>query len=250
MLTPTEENVVQLALCFPSCYVVGGALRDAVVRNEPCRDLDVIFTNREHKGIFIRLLETQYEVRTCLPSSYSHIAKTTLILQDNVTIDIAEGFHKDIDFVCNCLSQSVDHGIQYHLLPETTKRNKYINKYIMENCVSNIRNKKLVIVPNTSMYTREMYAGICKCIINRTLRMMRKGWELVSPMHPLLKTFALTSLARSRSSDTVCAICQEAFETESDELLLRTKCNHLFHIDCFESGGVACPVCKKGKCIL
>jgi len=260
--TPVQIIESCLKLADSRSTIFGGYLRDVFDPSNvdhKFKDLDILITNQ---GItkFIDILDAAGFIRSMekpIHGVYSTRTLHTEINGESLVMDVSilegHGHHKEwCDFTCNNLCKVVgcDHigqsgGITTRVADPT---GKFVGEYWLAKCLQDISSHTLVLMcPGEWLIMNKQSSRehrICHIrLIQRTMKMMRRGWKLGPSLNGLNLNFKIYN------GTDLCTICQEKMEDVTGIVL---TCKHAFHIDCIyrmacEDGptSYSCPLCRE-----
>jgi len=260
--TPVQIIESCLKLADERSTIFGGYLRDIFDPNNQSRefkDLDILITDRGATQ-FTNTLEAAGFLRSVekpLRSAYSTRTLQVEIQGEMISMDISllEGHrrHKEwCDFTCNNLCKVTSSGEIGQPGGITTRvtdpSGKFTDEMWLAKCMQDIATHTLTLMcpgewlTMTKQSNREERIRHIR-LIQRTMKMMRRGWKLGPSLNGLDLKFKIYK------GDDVCSICRDKMEDGSGVVL---TCSHPFHIDCIykmacENGptSYSCPLCRE-----
>lgn len=218
-------------------FVFGGFVRD-VIRNRKFTDID-IFIKQENiiKDVVDMLEVTGRLIEKNKKMNYGKREIVSIVVESpngtKFNVDLVN-FNIECDFLCNNLMITSRGNIRARTL---NTKSELEDMLLVLQCLSDISTGTLTHVNEDSLKKLDTCERIQR--IKRYQKMISYGFQ---------KNKTIEDLYIVDSLEEKCSICLS--ECSKDEnVLFRTKCNHVFHIDCIEECFTnkiyKCPNCRK-----
>ena len=230
-----EGRIVDLALSFDG-WVVGGYVRDTVIRKEKASDIDICFPEDSPMRMFLRVLSQSHEVE--IVSDRMHIKGlymsqgirrlVKVIVDDKIHLDLCkyEGSFKDwrreqsTDFTCNLFYVSRDTALGLRYIPDMYKHKPNPVKFLIDMT----KRKEFSRIWGDENLT---FKNTCT-ILSRTLSRVKRGWYLINDTVNA-KMARVMDETENRLWDIVNEIDRLVEEIEADETPIKGDPDGIIH---------------------
>lgn len=220
-------------------FVFGGFVRD-IIRNRKFSDLDIFIKEKKIIKEVVEMLEvTGRLIEKNKKIKYGKGEIVTIVVETpngtKFNVDLVN-FNIECDFLCNNLMITSKGNIKARTLLKK-KTSSLENMLLVLQCLNDISSGTLTLVNEEGLKDLDTRERIQR--IRRYHKMISYGFK---------KNEFIESLYIVKGSEDRCSICLSD-QSDDGNILFRTKCNHLFHVECIENCFTnkidKCPNCRE-----